>query len=132
MGNARNVAFWVVLFLLVLALFNLFSGNGASVSSQQVSYSQFVDSVESGNVSTVTLDGEQIRFESSDGNSYQSIKPSDAKVSELLIAADVPFAAESQETSGLQSFLISLLPFLLLVGVWIYFMNRMQGGGKGG
>ena len=132
MGNARNIAFWVVLFLLVLALFNLFNGNGTAVSSQKVSYSEFVDSVETGNVSAVTLDGESVRFESSSGATYTTIKPGDAEITDLLIAADVPFTAESQETSGLQAFLISLLPFLLLVGVWIYFMNRMQGGGKGG
>jgi cell division protease FtsH len=132
LGNARNVAFWVVLFLLVLALFNLFNGNGTTVSNQQVSYSEFVQNVESGNVASVTLDGEKVRFKSASGGDFVTIKPSDAEVTGLLIAADVPFAAESQETSGLQAFLISLLPFLLLVGVWIYFMNRMQGGGKGG
>ncbi|MDG1430187.1 MAG: ATP-dependent metallopeptidase FtsH/Yme1/Tma family protein, partial [Paracoccaceae bacterium] len=132
MGNARNVAFWVVLFLLVLALFNLFNGNGSTVSSQQVSYSQFVENVESGNVAAVTLDGESVRFQSSSGGDFQTIKPNDAEISAMLIAADVPFTVESQETSGLQAFLLSLLPFLLLVGVWIYFMNRMQGGGKGG
>ncbi len=132
MGNARNIAFWVVLFLLVLALFNLFNGNGTAVSSQKVSYSEFVESVETGNVSAVTLDGENVRFESASGGTYSTIKPSDAEITDLLIQSKVPFTAESQETSGLQAFLISLLPFLLLVGVWIYFMNRMQGGGRGG
>jgi len=132
LGNARNIAFWVVLFLLVLALFNLFNGNGTAVSSQKVSYSEFVQSVETGNVSAVTLDGENVRFESASGGTYTTIKPSDAETTSLLIDAKVPFTAESQETSGLQAFLISLLPFLLLVGVWIYFMNRMQGGGRGG
>lgn len=132
MGNARNVAFWVILFLLVLALFNLFSGNSASVSSQTISYSEFVTSVEDGAVSQATLDGEKVRFVGADGRDYVTIKPGDAKVTDLLIANNVPVTAESQEQSGLQAFLISLLPFLLLIGVWIYFMNRMQGGGKGG
>jgi cell division protease FtsH len=49
-----------------------------------------------------------------------------------LIQNEVAIRAEQQETSGLQAFLVSLLPFLLLIGVWIYFMNRMQGGGRGG
>jgi cell division protease FtsH len=49
-----------------------------------------------------------------------------------LIANDVAIRAEQQETSGLQSFLMTVFPFLLLIGVWIYFMNRMQGGGRGG
>jgi cell division protease FtsH len=53
-------------------------------------------------------------------------------VTDLLIQNEVAIRAEQQETSGLQAFLVSLLPFLLLIGVWIYFMNRMQGGGRGG
>ena len=51
MGNARNIAFWVVLFLLILALFNLFSGTGSTMQSREISYSEFVEAVESGNVS---------------------------------------------------------------------------------
>jgi cell division protease FtsH len=132
LGNAKNIAFWVVLFLLVLALFNLFSGNGASVASQTIPYSDFVQSVEDGSVQRVTLDGEKVRFIGTDGRDYVSIRPGDAEVTDLLLANGVPVSAESQEQSGLQAFLISLLPFLLLIGVWIYFMNRMQGGGRGG
>ena len=57
MGNARNIAFWVVLFLLILALFNLFSGSGSTMQSRERTFSDFVSSVETGKVSTVTLDG---------------------------------------------------------------------------
>ncbi|MFD3191704.1 ATP-dependent zinc metalloprotease FtsH [Sedimentitalea sp. HM32M-2] len=132
MGNARNIAFWVVLFLLILALFNLFSGGGGTMQSRELPYSQFVASVEEGEVSQVTLDGEQVRFRGSDGVDYVTIKPEDAAITDLLIDNNIPVRAEKQEQSGFQSFLITLLPFLLLIGVWVYFMNRMQGGGKGG
>ena len=131
MGNARNIAFWVVLFLLILALFNLFSGSGSTLQSRELSYSEFVQSVESGQVSNVTLDGEQVRFRRGDTD-YVTIKPEDAEITELLIDNDIAVRAEQQEQSGFQSFLLSLLPFLLLIGVWIYFMNRMQGGRGGG
>merc|ERR1711916_193137 len=63
---------------------------------------------------------------------YVTIKPEDASVTQLLIENNVPIRAEKQQQSVFQSFLITLLPFLLLIGVWVYFMNRMQGGGKGG
>ncbi len=132
MGNARNIAFWVVLFLLVWALFNLFSGSSGSLQSREISFSEFVSSVQDGGVNQVTLDGEQIRFKSADGVDYIAIKPDDAEVTALLIENNVPVRAEKQQQSGFQSFLITLLPFLLLIGVWVYFMNRMQGGGKGG
>ena len=132
MGNARNIAFWVVLFLLILALFNLFSGGGTTLQSREITYSDFVSAVENDEVGQVTLDGEQIRFRGTDGQDYVTIKPEDAEITTLLIDNDIPVRAEKQEQSGFQSFLITLLPFLLLIGVWIYFMNRMQGGGKGG
>jgi cell division protease FtsH len=132
LGNARNIAFWVVLFLLILALFNLFSGPGGTMQSREIPYSQFVESVEAGEVSQVTLDGEQIRFRGSDGVDYVAIKPEDAGITDLLIQNEIPVRAEKQQQSGFQSFLMTLLPFLLLIGVWVYFMNRMQGGGKGG
>ena len=132
MGNARNMVFWVVLFLLVLALFNLFSGGTGTAMSNSKSYSEFVAAVDAGSVAQVTLDGEQVRYRGTDGRDYVTIKPQDAEITSMLIAQDIPVTAQSQETSQLQSFLLGLLPFLLLIGVWVYFMNRMQGGGKGG
>ena len=131
MGNVRNLAFWVVLMLLVLALFNLFSGPGGNLQSNEITYSEFVDAVESGEVRSVTLDGEQVRFRKTDGGDYVAIKQEDAEITTLLIENNVPVQARPQQQSGFQTFLMSLLPILLLIGVWIYFMNRMQGGGKG-
>jgi cell division protease FtsH len=132
LGNARQFAFWVVLLLLIVALFNLFSGSGNTLQSREIPYSEFVRSVEAGDVSSVTLDGEQVRYRGKDGQEYVTIKPEDAEVTQTLISNGIPVAAKSQEESGFQAFIVSLLPILLLIGVWIYFMNRMQGGGKGG
>ena len=132
MGNARNIAFWVVLFVLILALFNLLSGNNSTLQTREVGYSEFVEAVEGGGVSQVTLDGERVVYRAADGQDYVAIAPDDARVTDLLLENNVPVSAEAQEQSGLQTFILSLLPFLLLIGVWIYFMNRMQGGGRGG
>jgi cell division protease FtsH len=132
LGNNRNIAFWVVLFLVIVVLFNVFSGGTTSMQSREISYSDFVTSVQQGDVSSVTLDGEQVKFIGSDKREYVTIRPMDSNVTEFLIANNVAIRAESQEQSGLQSFFMTIFPFLLLIGVWIYFMNRMQGGGKGG
>ncbi len=132
MGNNRNVAFWVVLFLLIIVLFNVFSTGGSSMQSREVPFSEFVKNVTSGEIQAVTLDGEKVRFTGPDKREQFTIRPGDADVTNLLIANDVAIRAEQQETSGLQSFLMTVFPFLLLIGVWIYFMNRMQGGGRGG
>ena len=76
MGNARNIAFWVVLFVLILALFNLFSGGQTAMSSRTVSYSDFVQRVDAGSVASVTLDGENVYVRGTDGKDYTVIKPS--------------------------------------------------------
>ncbi|HAR52428.1 MAG TPA: cell division protein FtsH, partial [Roseovarius nubinhibens] len=127
MGNARTIAFWLVLFLLVVALFNLFSGTGSTLQSKPLAYSEFVSAVNEGTVSEVTLDGETVRFQDNAGVNYMTIKPEDAEVTKLLIEKGIPVQAESQEQSGFQAFLLTLAPFLLLIAVWVYFMNRMQG-----
>ncbi|MFN4154782.1 MAG: ATP-dependent zinc metalloprotease FtsH [Paracoccaceae bacterium] len=132
MGNARNIAFWVVLFFLILALFNLFSGNQTTQSSRQISYSDFVQRVESGEVASVVIDGERLQVRGRDGNSYAAIVPQGTDVTDRLVAKGVEVRAEAQQQSGFVSILMTFLPFLLLIGVWIFFMNRMQGGGKGG
>ena len=132
MSNNRNIAFWLVLFLLIVVLFNVFSSGTSSLQSREISYSDFVASVERGEVATVILDGENIRFKGGDNVEYVTVRPADTNVTDLLIANQVVVRAEKQEQSLFQSFVMSILPFLLLIGVWIYFMNRMQGGGRGG
>ncbi|MBU2991983.1 ATP-dependent zinc metalloprotease FtsH [Octadecabacter sp. 1_MG-2023] len=132
MGNARNLAFWVVLFVLVISLFNLFGNTQSSTQTNEKSYSEFVQAVDAGAVAEARIDGENLTYRGADGRTYVVILPEDAEVTSLLIEKGVPMSAEAQEQSGVATFLVGLLPFLLLIGVWIYFMNRMQGGGKGG
>ncbi|MBC7737743.1 MAG: ATP-dependent metallopeptidase FtsH/Yme1/Tma family protein, partial [Candidatus Saccharibacteria bacterium] len=131
MGNARNIAFWVVLLLLVLALFQMFNSS-AGMSTQTVPYSDFIARVDAGDVKAVELDGEKVRITGRDGTQYTTIRPAGEQVTDKLIGKGVIVQARPQEQSGLLTVILSYLPFLLLIGVWVYFMNRMQGGGKGG
>ncbi|MEM1302130.1 MAG: ATP-dependent zinc metalloprotease FtsH, partial [Pseudomonadota bacterium] len=132
MGNARNFAFWIVLFLLLLALFRLFSGDQNTLQSNDISYSDFIEAVENGNVQQVALDGENVRFVGADGNRYTTVKPQDADLTNMLIERNVEVDVVAQEDSVFSQLFFTFVPFLLLIGVWIYFMNRMQGGGRGG
>ncbi|MCX7888737.1 MAG: ATP-dependent zinc metalloprotease FtsH [Rhodobacteraceae bacterium] len=132
MNNIRNIAFWVVLFVLVLALFNLFSGNQTTMNSRTITYSDFIQRVEKGDVASVVLDGEQVLIRGSDGQQYVTIKPESEEITDKLIAHNVEVKVERQQQSGFFSVLSLWLPFLVLIGIWIFFMNRMQGGGKGG
>lgn len=132
MGNARNFAFWIVLFLLMIMLFNMFSTGQSTTSARTVGYSDFISRVDSGEVSRVTIDGERIVFVGRDGQQYSTIRPDDTTLTQRLLDAEVPVEARAQQQSGFLSTLMLWLPFLLLIGVWIFFMNRMQGGGRGG
>ncbi|MEM9583437.1 MAG: ATP-dependent zinc metalloprotease FtsH [Pseudomonadota bacterium] len=131
MGNARNIAFWLVLLLLIVALFNLFNGGQAQMNSQTIPYSEFIDRVEARSVDNVTLDGERI-VGTSGNEQFVTIKPEGVDVAEVLQANDVDFTATAQEQNGLLAYVGTLLPFIIIIGIWIFFMNRMQGGGKGG
>ncbi len=132
MGNARNFAFWIVLFLLMVMLFNMFSGGQGTNSARSVTYSDFIERVQQGDVNRVTLDGEQVIFVGADGQQYSTIKPEDAGLTQRLLDNNIPIEARPQQQSGFLSALTLWLPFLLLIGIWIFFMNRMQGGGRGG
>ncbi|KEO54055.1 ATP-dependent zinc metalloprotease FtsH [Thioclava pacifica] len=132
MGNARNLAFWAVLFLLILALFNLFGDGQSSMNSTQATYSEFMDAVDKGEVKTAQLDGEEVRYQLADGTTFTTIKPMSDPIAEKLIEKGVSVRVVKQAQSGFMSLLGVWLPFLVLIGIWIFFMNRMQGGGKGG
>ena len=133
MGNVRNIAFWVVLVVLILALFQLFSGSQASFNARTLSYSEFIQKVDAGDVKSVDIDGEQIVSHTGDGGTYVTIKPDgDTTLIDKLLAQKVEVKAEKQSPSGFFSLLSVWLPFIVLIGVWFFFMNRMQGGGKGG
>ncbi|SPF75870.1 ATP-dependent zinc metalloprotease FtsH [Aliiroseovarius pelagivivens] len=132
MGNARNFAFWIVLFVLILALFNLFSNGQSGLASSQATYSEFIAAVEGDNVKSVTLDGEKLVYQAADGKIYQTIVPRDAAVTDYLITEGVEVTAEPQQQSGFMSIITLLLPVALLIGFWFFMMNRMQGRGGGG
>jgi cell division protease FtsH len=131
-GNARNIAFWVIMFVLLLSLFQFFGGNTTTRSADSLSYSEFITMVDSGQVQSVTLNGEQVTVRAADGKTYATVAPNDQSLTARLIASGVEVTAKPQTPSGFMSLISLWLPFILLVGVWFFFMNRMQGGGKGG
>ena len=136
MGNNKNIAFWVVLFLLMIAVFQVIGGNSSTKASNEIPYSQAIESIEKGDVKSAEIDGENLTITLSANNArLKSIIPNwpfNEGAIETLLDNKVEIEAIKQQESGLASFLQYLLPFVLIVGVWIFFMNRMQGGGKGG
>ena len=130
MNFSRNAALWLVIVLLLFALFNLFQGSSTHGPQQPLAFSDFVDQVESGQVLEVTIAGQEIEGRFRDGREFKSFVPEGANLVETLRANGVRIeAAPPEEVSPLFSILISWFPMLLLIGVWIFFMRQMQSGG---
>ncbi len=127
----KNVAVWLVIALVLMTVFNQFAGGPRSTAT--VGYSQFLDDVKVGAVERVTIDGRVLRVKKSDGGRYIVHSPSDPwMVSDLLKAGVAVEAKPEEEPSVLMNIFVSWFPMLLLIGVWIFFMRQMQGGGRGG
>ena len=132
MGNAKNLAFWAVVILLLVALFSVFQQGGGPNQGQRLTYSDFLQRVEAGQVRSVVIDGERVAGQLSTGGEFQTVKPEGADLIPDLRTHNVEIRVEPQQSSGLLSTLGFWLPMLILIGVWIFFLNRMQGGARGG
>ena len=132
MFKLKNVLFWVLLFAFVVALFQIFTDGRTTGQVRALPFSVFLEQVEDGQVEAAILDGERISYALRDGTQHTTVRPREVDVSDRLYENGVSFEAKSQEPSGLVSFFAPLLPFALLIGLWLFIMHRMQGGGRGG
>ncbi|MFV0474676.1 MAG: ATP-dependent zinc metalloprotease FtsH [Pikeienuella sp.] len=131
MGNARNFAFWAVAILLLVALFNVFSDAGSRSSGNKIAFSDFLDRVEQKQIAEVAIDGEKVTGRTTDGLAFTTYRPLGEDIVPSLRAGDVNVTVEPQQEGGLLSTLGFWLPMLIIFAVWIFFLNRMQGGGRG-
>lgn len=130
MNNFRNFAVWVIIALLLFALFNLFQGQAQRAGATDMSYSQFADKVDSGEVKAVTIAGDIISGQLSDGRNFQTFAPTDPNLITQLRGKGVDIRAKApSDDSVFMSILISWFPILLMIGVWVFFMRQMQSGG---
>ena len=127
----KNIAIWLVIALVLMTVFNQFSSHQAALS--QIEYSQFIEEVKQGHITKVTIEGHVLKGQKNDGKRFTTYAPSDPwMVSDLLKNGVVVEAKPEEEGSFLMNIFISWFPMLLLIGVWVFFMRQMQGGGKGG
>ncbi len=126
----KNIALWLLITLVMIFLFNYFNTSEHARARATITYSQFLDLVKAGKVSKVTLQGEEISGEQTDGKAFKSYSPSDPDLVKLLQAKKVEITAKPKDDSPwYTTLLISWLPMLVLVGIWIFFMRQMQSGG---
>ncbi|MCC6983440.1 MAG: ATP-dependent zinc metalloprotease FtsH [Bauldia sp.] len=130
--NFRNFALWVIIGLLLIALFNLFNTPGTR-SGPDIAYSQFLSDVEQGRVRSVTISGQQISGAYTDNNLFTTYAPEDPQLVQRLEDRGVAIAARppTEQSQSLLGVLVSWFPMFLILAVWIFFMRQMQGtGGK--
>jgi len=127
----KNLAVWLVIGLVLMTVFNQF--NNRQVAQSSMEYSQFIEEVGKGTIAKVVIEGRVLKATTTDGRKLTSYAPPDLwMVSDLLKHGVKIEAKPEEEQSFLMSIFVSWFPMLLLIGVWVFFMRQMQGGGRGG
>ena len=129
----KSIGIWLVVALVLMTVFNQFNSRQQMTAHAQMDYSQFLDEVRQGHISKVVIEGHTLKATAADGRRITSYAPSDLwMVSDLLKNGVKIEAKPEEEPSFLMNLFVSWFPMLLLIGVWVFFMRQMQGGGKGG
>ena len=127
----KNMAIWLVIGIVLMTVFNQFNTRQAVLGSLE--YSQFLEEVKAGRVTKVVIQGRTLEATTTDGKRITTYAPPDLwMVSDLLKNNVKVVAKPEEEQSFLTNIFVSWFPMLLLIGVWVFFMRQMQGGGKGG
>ena len=127
----KNLVIWLVIGVVLMTVFNQFNTRQATQSPME--YSQFLEEVKAGRIAKVTIEGRQLKATTTEGKRVVSYSPGDIwLVSDLLKSGAKVEAKPEEEASLLMNIFVSWFPMLLLIGVWVFFMRQMQGGGRGG
>jgi len=130
-NSFSKVAIWMVIALVLFTVFKQFDGRAPITDN--VSYTQFMTDAQAGRISKVDIQGDTLYVTPDSGRPYSLTSPGDLWMVPELVKNGVQVSGRArEEPSFLTSLFISWFPMLLLIGVWIFFMRQMQGGGKGG
>ncbi|HZH56473.1 ATP-dependent zinc metalloprotease FtsH [Yanghanlia caeni] len=132
MNNSfSKVAIWMVIALVLFTVFKQFDGRAPITDN--VTYTQFMTDAQAGRIAKVDIQGDTLYVTPDSGRPYSLTSPGDLWMVPELVKNGVQVSGRArEEPSFLTSLFISWFPMLLLIGVWIFFMRQMQGGGKGG
>ena len=128
-----KAAVWMVIALVLFTVFKQFDNR--QVRGGDLSYSQFMDEARAGRIESVVVDGRSLRAKTKEGRPVTVYSPGSGDIwmiSDLMKYGVQVSAKPDEEQSLLMSVFISWFPMLLLIGVWVFFMRQMQGGGRGG
>ena len=130
-ANMRNFALWVIIVLLLLALFTLFQNPGQRTQSREITFSQLLSEVDQGRVKEVVIQGPEIHGTFTEGQQFQTYAPSDPTLIQRLYNKGVAITARPQQNDvpWFLQLLFTWFPFIALIGVWIFLSRQMQGAG---
>lgn len=124
----KNIFIWLFIILFGLFIFNVYYK--PKKTYENVIFSDFIEAVQTNKILSITIQGKNIIGLYKDGKEFKSYAPDDPELMKMLREYNVKINAKPDEESGIwQNILVSWFPMLLLIGVWIFFMRQMQGGG---
>ena len=131
--NFRNFAIWLIILFMLMGLFSVFSNSAGNRSYTDKSYTEFMREVNAGNVTSVVIVGDVVQGVLANGTKFETIIPPNTDIVSRLDGTNVQISAQAPEGNPLWSVILSSwLPFLVIIGVWFFFIRQMQGGGRGG
>lgn len=131
-NQGRSILAWAALFVFVILLFNVFQSDGLLGGRNNITFSDFLTRIDEKTVNSVKIQGRVIEGTSNDGSTFSTYAPDYPDLVNRLTSNDVNIEVVPLETrmNIFLGFLISWFPMLLLIGVWVFFMRQMHGGGK--
>ncbi|ATO57888.1 ATP-dependent zinc metalloprotease FtsH [Bartonella sp. 1-1C] len=132
-SNYRSLLIWGIIAVVLIVLFSLFNGDSQHSGNGEISYSEFLQKVENGELKTVTIQGQKLVGKTTDQRVVSTYAPRDPGLVQKLENKKVNVKA-IPENSGNNIFLnllFSLLPVIIIVGAWVFFMRQMQNGSRG-
>ena len=127
--NLRNLAIWGVIIAVMIGVYSMMTQGSRGGTPGEISYSQLLQRIDSGQVSSAIIRGPLIEVRGTDEKTYTAVTPENQE--ELVKRLEAHGADIEVKAAGgftLLGFLLNSLPILLLIGVWIFFMRQMQGG----
>src|SRR5690606_8926532 len=127
---AKNLLLWVVIAVVLMAVFQSFSPRPGS--AQELTYNQFISQVRDGAVAKVVIDSDRVtvRGERRDGTQFTTVKPDDRDLTNDLLRNDVEIQQVAPEGPSIGSILLYLLPYVFIIGIFIFFMRQLQAGSR--
>ena len=129
--NLRNLAIWGVIVVVLIGLYSMMAGGGRAANNHDVTYSQLLSKVNAGEVKKASIRGDQVEITDQGNKTFVAVTPNNQD--DLVKRLEAQGADISVKPAGvtLLGLFFNMLPILLLIGVWIFFMRQMQGGARG-